>query len=40
MDFLIERFTFVGVEFQIWMPIVVGALAAYLVFVLKTGGMH
>ena len=27
MDFLVETFTFLGFEFQNWMPIYVGALA-------------
>jgi hypothetical protein len=40
MDFLIERFTVLGVEFQYWMPIVGAALAVYLAYLWKTGGMH
>jgi hypothetical protein len=37
MDFLAEHFTFLGVEFQYWMPIVVGAAAIYLFYMWKTG---
>jgi hypothetical protein len=31
-QFLIERFTVLGVEFQNWMPIVAGAAAIYILY--------
>jgi hypothetical protein len=36
MDFLAERFTFLGVEFQYWMPIVLAAVALYVLYLWKT----
>ena len=36
MQFLIEHFTVLGFEIQNWMLIVVGVIAAYVLFVLKT----
>jgi len=32
VDFLAERFTVFGVEFQYWMPIFFGAVALYVLF--------
>jgi hypothetical protein len=37
MEFLVERFAFLGFELQNWMPIFVGAVAVYLVYLWKTG---
>jgi hypothetical protein len=37
MEFLVERFSILGFEFQIWMPIFIGAVMAYAVFLWKTG---
>jgi hypothetical protein len=37
MEFLAGHFTVLGFEFQNWMPIVVGAVAAYVVYLWKTG---
>ena len=36
MQFLIEHFTFLGFEVQYWMLIVVGVIAAFVLFVWKT----
>jgi hypothetical protein len=36
VQFLIEHFTFLGFEVQNWMLIVVGLVAAYILFVWKT----
>ena len=36
MHFLIERFTFLGFDFQNWMLIVIGLMAAFIFFVWKT----
>ena len=30
MEFLARHFTFLGLDFQIWMPIVLGAFLIYL----------
>jgi hypothetical protein len=35
MDFLVEHFTFLGVSFQYWMPIAIGVLALYLLWLWK-----
>jgi hypothetical protein len=40
MDFLVERFTVLGVEFQYWMPVVLSAVALYLFYMWKTGQLH
>jgi uncharacterized membrane protein len=37
MDFLAEHFTILGFEFQYWMPIVIGAVATYLLYLWRTG---
>jgi uncharacterized membrane protein YeaQ/YmgE (transglycosylase-associated protein family) len=36
LDFLIAHFGFLGFEGQNWMLIVVGLIAAFILFVLKT----
>jgi hypothetical protein len=36
-DFLAKHFTLLGVDFQNWMPIVVGAFAVYILYLWKTG---
>jgi hypothetical protein len=36
VQFLIEHFTVLGFEIQNWMLIVVGVIAAYVLFVWKT----
>ncbi len=36
MQFLIEHFAFLGFEVQNWMLIVVGVIAAYILYVWKT----
>ena len=36
MQFLIEHFSILGFEVQNWMLIVVGLIAAYILFVWKT----
>jgi hypothetical protein len=38
-EFLVGHFTVLGVQFQNWMPIVVGAFAIYIVYMWKTGRM-
>ena len=40
LNFLVERFTVLGVEFQYWMPVVFGAAALYLFYMWKTGQLH
>jgi hypothetical protein len=35
VDFLVEHFTFLGVTFQYWMPIVIGAVALYVLWLWK-----
>jgi hypothetical protein len=37
MDFLAEHFTYLGVTFQYWMPIVVGGVALYLLWLWRFG---
>jgi len=37
MDFLVQPFTFLGIEFPPGMVIVVGALAVYILYLWKTG---
>jgi hypothetical protein len=37
LDFLIGHFTFLGFEFQYWMPVVLGAIAIYIAWLWKTG---
>jgi hypothetical protein len=37
MEFLAEHFTFFGFDFQVWMPVFIGACAIYLAWVWKTG---
>jgi hypothetical protein len=37
MDFLVKHFTFLGIDFQWWMPIVGGALALYVLWLWWTG---
>jgi hypothetical protein len=36
-QFLVERFTVLGFEFQNWMPILAALAAAYLFYLWKTG---
>jgi hypothetical protein len=36
MDFLVEHFTFLGFDFQWWMPIIVGAVAIYVAWLWST----
>jgi uncharacterized membrane protein len=36
MNFLAEHFRFLGIDFQYWMPIVVGAVALYVIYLWKT----
>ena len=36
MQFLVERFTFLGIEGQNWMLILIGVIAVFLIFVWKT----
>jgi hypothetical protein len=37
MDFLVEPFTFLGIDFQWWMPIIGGACALYALWLWYTG---
>jgi hypothetical protein len=37
MDFLIERFTIFDIEFQYWMPIVVGVYIIFVAYRLMKG---
>jgi hypothetical protein len=37
MDFLVEHFTLFGLDFQWWMPIMVGVSAIYVAWLCKTG---
>jgi hypothetical protein len=37
MEFLVEHFAFLGFDLQVWMPVVLGAFAIYIVWLLKTG---
>jgi hypothetical protein len=37
MDFLVKHFTFVGIDFQLWMPIIVGACAIYVAWLWRSG---
>jgi hypothetical protein len=39
MDFLAMRFTFLGFDLQVWMPVVIGACAIYVVWLWKTRGL-
>src|SRR5277367_4628444 len=36
VDFLVEHFTFLGVSFQYWMPIAIGTLALYVLWLSKS----
>jgi hypothetical protein len=36
-QFLVERFSILGFEFQNWMPIVAVSLAVYIAYLWKTG---
>jgi|HubBroStandDraft_4_1064222.scaffolds.fasta_scaffold2346836_1 hypothetical protein len=36
MDFLVEHFTFLGIDFQWWMPIIGGACALYALWLWYT----
>jgi hypothetical protein len=38
--FLAGHFTFLGFDFQNWMPIVIGAFAIYIAYLWKTGELH
>jgi hypothetical protein len=37
MDLLAKHFTFLGVDFQWWMPIIVGAVMIYVAWLWYTG---
>jgi hypothetical protein len=37
LDFLIGQFTFLGFEFQYWMPVFMGAVAIYLLYLWRIG---
>jgi hypothetical protein len=37
LSFLIGHFTFLGFEFQYWMPVSIGAIAIYFLYFWKTG---
>jgi hypothetical protein len=37
LDFLIGHFTFLGFDFQYWMPVFMGAVAIYLLYLWRTG---
>jgi hypothetical protein len=37
LDFLVEHFTFLGIDFQWWMPIIVGAVSIYVAWLSCTG---
>jgi hypothetical protein len=37
MDFLARHFTFLGIDFQIWMPIIIGAIALYIFYLWTSG---
>ena len=36
MDLLVKHFTILGVDFQYWMAIVIGAFAVYILYLWKT----
>jgi len=38
--FLAGHFTLFGVDFQYWMPIFVGAVAIYIIYLWKTGRLN
>jgi hypothetical protein len=38
-QFLVGHITFLGFDFQNWMPIMLGAVAVYVVYLWKTGRM-
>jgi hypothetical protein len=40
MDFLTEHFNFFGVQFQYWMPILLGAVALYILYLWRTGNFN
>ena len=40
MEFLAERFAVFGITFQFWMPIVVGAVAVYILYLWKRGQLN
>jgi uncharacterized membrane protein len=37
LEFLIGHFTFLGFEFQYWMPVFVGVIATYVLYIWRTG---
>jgi hypothetical protein len=37
LDFLVKHFTFLGIDLQWWMPIIVGALATYVFWLWCSG---
>ena len=39
-EFLVGSFTFFGFAFQNWMPIVVGMVVAYIVYLWKVGRLQ
>jgi hypothetical protein len=40
MDFLAERFAVFGITFQFWMPIVIGAVVVYILYLWKGGQLN
>ena len=40
MDFLAKHFTFLGLDFQVWMPIVIGVFVLYILYLWKTDKLH
>jgi hypothetical protein len=40
MDFLVKHFIVLGVDFQYWMPLVIGACALDVFYLRKTGQRH
>jgi len=37
LQFLVGHFTFFGFEFQYWMPLMLGAVVIYVLFLWNTG---
>jgi hypothetical protein len=40
MEFLAESFAVFGITFQVWMPIIVGAGALYVLYLWKRGQLN
>lgn len=36
LQFLLEHFTFLGFEFQYWMPVFAGVVAVYVLYIWRT----